>query len=182
VSSRVELAVKLRDRWIGGGMVSRGEGLLTAPVEIDTTLRAVSEPKATGIIASLHGPLLLGWTLDIDAIRWNAAGAYRPQTQALTRLGFESSFLGRFPRGNFHLAVSATNEFRTTTYVPLGSSGTGQQTPSFSIFSTLLEIRISSAVISWQYRNMAGKGYETYPGYLMPRLVNIYGVRWEFWN
>jgi hypothetical protein len=182
VSSRVELAVKLRDRWIGGGLITRGAALLAPPIEIDTTLRAVSEPQATGVLVSLHGPLLLGWTLDVDAIEWNAAGAYRPQTQARTRLAFESSFLGRFPRGNFHLAVSATNEFRTTTYVPLGVSGTGQKTPGYSVFSTLLEIRIASAVVSWQYRNLNGKPYETYPGYVMPRLVNVYGVRWEFWN
>jgi hypothetical protein len=181
-SSRAEVAVKLKGRWVGGGVITRGAGLLSPPIEIDTTLRAVSEPQATGTIVSVHGPLLLGWTLDVDAIQWNAAGAYRPQTQARTRLAFESSFLGRFPRGNFHLAVSATNEFRTTTYVPLGTFGTGQQTPSSSSFTTLLEIRIASAVVSWQYRNLTGKSYETYPGYIMPRLVNVYGVRWEFWN
>ena len=182
VSARAEFAVKIRDRWIGGGLITRGAALLAPPVEIDTALRAVSEPQATGTIISLHGPLLLGWTLDLDAIQWNAAGAYRPQTQSRAMLGFESSFLGRFPRGNFHLAVSVTNEFRTTTYVPLGISVAGQQTPGFSVFSTLLEIRIASAVVSWQYRNLSGKSYETYPGYLMPRLVNVYGVRWEFWN
>ena len=181
-SGRLQFALKVRDRWIGGGIVSRGASTLAPPVELDTTLRAVSEPQATGTIVSIHGPLLLGWTIDVDAIHWNTAGSYRPQTQARTRLGFESSFLGRFPRGNFHLAVFGTSEFRSTTYVPLGTFVAGQQTPGFNAFSTLLEIRIGTAVVSWQYRNLTGKSYETYPGYVMPRLANIYGVRWEFWN
>jgi hypothetical protein len=37
-------------------------------------------------------------------------------------------------------------------------------------------------VISWDYRNMTGTNYETFPGYLMPRIASIYGIRWEFWN
>jgi hypothetical protein len=46
----------------------------------------------------------------------------------------------------------------------------------------LLEIRIGTAVISWETRNILAQIYETYPGYVIPRLVNLYGVRWEFWN
>ena len=52
------------------------------------------------------------------------------------------------------------------------------------VLSTLLELRIKSAYITWQYRNIIGNGtpYALVPGYVMPRLTNLYGVRWEFFN
>jgi hypothetical protein len=67
-------------------------------------------------------------------------------------------------------------------YAPSGTNPLGQSTPGAGIISTLLEIRISTAVIFWEYRNVVGAIYSTYPGYIMPRLVNLYGVRWQFWN
>ena len=181
-STRLEGAVHWRDRWISGGLVTVGARTLAAPIELDTVLKAVTTPAVTGTIFSLRGPIGRGWQVDMDLIRWNTAGPYRPQMQTRTRLFFESGFLGRFPRNNFHLLVSGTHEYRTTTYVPLGTNPIGQTTPGASVLSTLLEIRIATAVISWQYRNAMGTIYETYPGYVMPRLTNIYGVRWEFWN
>jgi hypothetical protein len=49
-------------------------------------------------------------------------------------------------------------------------------------YGTLLDIRIGAAHIFWYNRNFTGKVYETVPGYLMPRLVQLYGLRWQFWN
>lgn len=181
-SARLEAAVHWRDRWISAGLVSQGARTLAAPVELDTVLKAVATPAVAGTIFSLRGPIGRGWQLDMDLIRWNSAGPYRPQMQTRSRLFFESAFLGRFPQNNFHLLVSGTHEYRTTTYAPRGANPVGQTTPGASVLSTLLEIRIASAVISWQYRNAMGTIYETYPGYVMPRLTNIYGLRWEFWN
>jgi hypothetical protein len=90
--------------------------------------------------------------------------------------------LGRFPRKNFHLAVELTSDYRTAAYLPAAGNLFGQVSRGGNIWGGTVEIRISSAVISWQYRNMAGYQYESVPGYLMPRMLNIYGVRWEFWN
>jgi hypothetical protein len=182
LSTRLEAGVRLRDRWFSGGLVTRGASLVAPPVELDSALGAVNAPAARGVIAGVHGPIWRGLALDLDAIKWSNAGPYRPQTEMRTRLWFQSSFLGRFPRGTFHLFVSATHEYRTTTFVPLGTDPTGQSTPGYSSLGTLLEIRIGTAVISWETRNILAQIYETYPGYVIPRLVNLYGVRWEFWN
>jgi hypothetical protein len=46
----------------------------------------------------------------------------------------------------------------------------------------LLELRLQNAVISWQFRNLLGVRYEPIPGFNAPRPINVYGVRWEFWN
>jgi hypothetical protein len=179
---RLEVGVEWHDRWLTGGVVTRSASLIAAPVELDTTLRTVSSPAARGVILSFRGPLVLGVHLDIDAINWSVIDAYRPQTQARARLWFESSFLHRFPRNNFHVFASGTLDYFSTMYAPSDSSSIGQSTPGAGILSTLLEIRISTAVLFWNYRNPVGAVYSTYPGYVMPRLVNIYGMRWQFWN
>jgi hypothetical protein len=48
--------------------------------------------------------------------------------------------------------------------------------------SALLEIRIIRAVVSYQQRNILSYQYAIIPGFEMPRVLAIYGVRWEFWN
>ena len=181
-ATRLEVALEWHDRWLTGGAITKTASLIAPPIEIDTSLRTISSPAANGVILSFRGPLLLGVNLDIDAINWSAIDAYRPQTQARTRLWFESSFLHRFPRNNFHVFASGTLDYFSTLYVPSGTNPIGQSTPGAGIISTLLEIRISTAVIFWNYRNPVGAIYSTYPGYVMPRLVNLYGMRWQFWN
>jgi hypothetical protein len=51
-----------------------------------------------------------------------------------------------------------------------------------SPLTSILEIRIKSATLTWQFRNMLGTLYETVPGYPMPTRVNLYGIRWNFTN
>ena len=46
----------------------------------------------------------------------------------------------------------------------------------------LLEIRILRAVVTYQQRNILSYQYEIIPGFEMPRVLAIYGVRWDFWN
>ena len=181
-ATRLEAGIEWHDRWLTGGIVTRSAALVTAPIELDTTMRPVNTAAATGEIVSFRGPLLFGLNLDLDAINWSAADAYRPQTQARTRLWFASSFLHRFPRNNFHLLASGTFDYFTKLYVPSGTNPVGQSAAGAGIFTTLLEIRISSGTIFWQYRNPVGAIYSTFPGYTMPRLVNTYGLRWQFWN
>lgn len=182
IDSRLEVALGWKDRWLTGGVITRSASIVSPPIELDTTLRAVASPASNGVIVSFRGPLLLGVNFDLDAINWSVIDAYRPQTQARARLWFESSFLHRFPRNNFHVMASGTFDYSTTMYVPSGTNPTGQSTPGAGIISTLLEIRISTAFIFWEYRNPVGAIYSTYPGYVMPRLVNMYGMRWQFWN
>jgi hypothetical protein len=46
----------------------------------------------------------------------------------------------------------------------------------------VLELRLKDATISWQLRNPTGVIHTTVPGLLMNGPINIYGVRWTFWN
>lgn len=183
-TARVEAGVRFRDRWIVGGFITRSASRVLPPIVFDTSMRIVNVKAASGATLSIRGPVWRGWSIDVDGVSWNDAASYRPQRQLRSRLWFESSFLGRFPRGNFHVKAAVQHEFASVNYIPKGTDPFGQSSVKggYSIYSSLLEIRISSAVITWQYRNMAGTPYEQVPGFLMPRLVNVYGVRWEFWN
>ncbi len=181
-SARLEAAFKFRDRWISGGIVTRSAQRMLPLIEMDTSLRRFTVPAATGVTVGFRGPVWRGWEIDIDGTSWQDGAPYRPQQQLRSRLWFQSWFLERFPRKNFHLAVELTNDYRTAAYLPAAGNLFGQASRGGNIWGSNVEIRISSAVISWQYRNMAGYQYESVPGYLMPRLLNIYGVRWEFWN
>ena len=178
----VEAAVRWRDRWLSVGAVRVGPGVVAAPLELDTAMRAVSLPQGNAIRVSFNGPLRWGWFVSTDVIEWNAATTFRSQTQARSKLWFSSSFNDKFPRANFHLLAALTHDYRSDFYAPLGNDPVGQLSKAFSVFGSQLEIRIASAVLSWTYRNMAGTNFETFPGYLMPRITSVYGIRWEFWN
>ena len=49
------------------------------------------------------------------------------------------------------------------------SSGTGQRVANDAqVFSAQLELRIQSATLFYQYRNLTGRAYEQIPGLTMP--------------
>ena len=81
--------------------------------------------------------------------------------------------------------ASLAHEYRSKTLYPLSQAAGGfveTSVPDSRVYNFHLEIRIVSAVLSYQFRNIQGVPYQLVPGYLMPRLNQFYGVRWEFWN
>ena len=79
------------------------------------------------------------------------------------------------------LSAAAIHEYRGGLTIPLTGGGV-RETKGASVIGTVLDMRLGSAHIFWHNRNAIGKVYETVPGFLMPRLVQLYGVRWDFWN
>jgi hypothetical protein len=76
--------------------------------------------------------------------------------------------------------VSGVYEYRSHTNFPLAAGVV--RTEVAKTISALLEIRIMRAVISYQQRNILAYPYQVVPGFEMPRVLAIYGVRWDFWN
>jgi hypothetical protein len=76
--------------------------------------------------------------------------------------------------------VAGIFEFRGHTNFPLAAGDI--ETSVAKTLSGLLEIRIMRAVLSYQQRNILGYQYQVVPGFDMPRVLAIYGVRWDFWN
>jgi len=60
------------------------------------------------------------------------------------------------------------------------SPGVIRLSSGYRTLSTLLEIRVLNATVSWQFRNFLGERYSLVPSYIMPRQTNFYGVRWDF--
>jgi hypothetical protein len=179
-SARGEVGLKLFGPWVSVGMITsdKTEGL--APLFYDTLLLATPAGRTTSQTASIRGPLGRGFGIDAWLTRWDQTAAYQPQYQSRSEINFSNNFLKRFPRGDFELRAAAVYEYRGHTVFPLSAGDV--QTGVAKTLSGLLEIRILRAVVSYQQRNILGYLYQVVPGFEMPRVLAIYGVRWDFWN
>lgn len=178
--ARAELGVRAGGLWLGAGALFRDSAQVTAPLVFSPSLVAVTEDRAAGAFLVLRGRVWRSIFADATALRWNAPGFYRPQFQTRSQLSLSTSWLSRFPSGHFGIVAAGVHEYRSTTPFPMAD---GIATaPQSRVLSTLLEIRIVNAVLSWQLRNALGVQYQVVPGLDMPRNTNLYGVRWEFWN
>lgn len=182
---RAEAGVRIADLWVSGGVIRRGATTLFAPAEVDssysrpTALR--TEGQATARTAALRGRLYKALFVDAWALAWtDSTGLYRPKYQTRSELYIQTNLLDRFPRGNFGLLASLAHEYRSG--VRFASLDTVRRTDGYRLLSFKLEIRIQTAVVSYQFRNVLQEKYQQVPGFFMPRQAQFYGVRWDFWN
>jgi hypothetical protein len=182
---RGEAAIRVWGLWLGGGLVRRDSALLLPPQVFGQQYVAVGSSSATGVLATIRGRLFKAIRADMMAIRWNdSTGFYRPRYETRSEVYLATNWLSRFPSGNFGVLMSLSHDYRSKTLFPLAGTPSVEVTsvPDSRIYNFRLEIRIVSAVLSYQFRNLRGDPYELVPGYLMPRQNQFYGVRWEFWN
>ena len=185
--TRAELGLRVKNLWLLGGIVHRDSIRVTPPTEFNTprdTLRAFTvrnELSATGGTVAIRGQLWRILHADVSAIRWNdSAGFYRPRYQTRSELFLHTNLLNKIPSGNLGITAGLVHEYRSGVLFPRGF---GVDTvPGYRTISSLLEIRILTATISWQFRNFLGERYIQVPRYLMPRQTNFYGVRWSFFG
>ena len=180
-TSRAEAAMRIYGRWISAGAIQRSTSLVPGMPVFDGRFTAVPSDRATGLEGSLSGTLTGAFSFEWRGIRWADPGLYRPQVESHAELSVASSFEKQIKRKTFHLRAALTHEYRGNYEAPAAGSTT-VRAEGAGFFGTLVEMRIGTAHIFWYNRNASGKVYETVPGYLMPRLVQLYGVRWEFWN
>ncbi len=185
-SLRAEAGIRVGEVWVSGGVLRRGATSLLAPTELDS---AASRPgalrvegEATGTTAALRGRLYRALYVDAWAVRWNdSTGLYRPQYQTRAELYLQTNLLNRFPRGNFGLLGSLAHEYRSNARFATSDDAI-RVAPGFRTVAFKLEIRIQTAVVSYQFRNLLQERYAQVPGYFLPRQMQFYGVRWDFWN
>ena len=183
---RAEAGIRLRDVWVSGGAVRRGATTLLPPAEIAPSYAASGalrvEGEATAVTAALRGRLWRAVNVDAWALRWNdSTGFYRPQYQTRAELYIQTNLLNRFPRGNFGLLGSLAHEYRSNGRFAIPDD-TVRVVPGSRVLAFRLEIRIQTAVVSYQFRNLLQERYAQVPGFSMPRQTQFYGVRWDFWN
>jgi len=180
--SRVEAGVRvLNGLWLSGGLMRRDSVVLDAPTIYRRGTQLLVDDARTATFAAVRGKLWKSLYADIQGIQWGDSGSfYRPRYQSRTELYVSTPMLHRFPTGNFHFLASAVHEYRSHILWPDSAGPT--RVKGYRTLSTLLQFRIVSAEVFWNFRNVLGERYNHVPGYRLPRLSNIYGVRWEFWN
>jgi hypothetical protein len=177
---RAWAGLRVREVWFDLGVMRRDSTHLTAPALVGASGDS-AVGAANGVTASIEGRMWRSVRANLWAVQWLDSSRFlRPQYQTRSEVYVQTNLPNRFPSGNFGFLFSARHEFRSRSLVPVGSQllpGVGEHS-----VSALLEIRIQTAVISWQVRNIVGSRNYQLPDYLRPRTTNFYGVRWEFWN
>ncbi|MHB8838290.1 MAG: TonB-dependent receptor plug domain-containing protein [Gemmatimonadaceae bacterium] len=181
-ASRLDVAATWFGVTVTGGMLSRGITTLAAPIALDSSLVRVGTGAVKGIAFGGRGPIYKNLGFDVSGVRWESSGAYRPQMEVHGSLLVNTSWLTRFPRNNFHILAMGTYDHRTPMFFPTANGQVGNSTGPIDIIGARLEIRIASGTVFFHAENTVGKAYETAPGFLMPRRLQFYGLRWYFWN
>jgi hypothetical protein len=179
-SVRGELGLKVFGPWVSVGMISTDNTQGLAPKVFDTLFLPTTPGRATARTASIRGPIARGFGIDAWVTRWDDIRPYQPEYLSRSEINYANNFRKRFPRGDLEVRAAAVYEYRAPTIFPL-SAGDIRLAPAKTM-SALLEIRIIRAVVSYQQRNILAYQYQIVPGFEMPRVLAIYGVRWEFWN
>jgi hypothetical protein len=179
-TARGEVGLRILGPWISAGMISAEKTAGLAPLMYDTLLLPTPAGRATAQTISIRGPLGRGFGIDSWMTRWDQSRAYQPQFQSRSEINFSNNFIRRFPRGDFEIRAAGVYEYRGAATFPLAAGDVRAATAK--TISALLEIRILRAVVSYQQRNILGYQYDIIPGFEMPRVLAIYGVRWDFWN
>jgi hypothetical protein len=185
---RGEVGLRIHNLWLLGGILHRDSIRLTPAAAFDTLFIGPQESKATAATAAIRGQLWRWIQTDVSAIRWtDTLGFYRPRYQTRSELFVRTNLLERFPTNDFGLMFSVVHEYRSGVRFPVRDSTAARgftvvNSPGYRTISTLLEIRVLSATVSWQFRNLLGERYSQVPVFIMPRQTNFYGVRWDFFN
>ncbi|MGI9044995.1 MAG: Plug domain-containing protein [Gemmatimonadaceae bacterium] len=179
-AARIEAGVRLFNPWVIGGFITRDTAIIAGPVLFDTAYAPVAVGRRQGLYAGLRGKLIRDLNVDVVATRWDSAGFYQPREQARAEINLATRWLSRFPSGNFGLKTAFVYDYRGRVAFP--TAGGNRTVPASGIMSGLLEIRILQGVVSYQVRNIASENYQIVPDFFMPRTINIYGIRWDFWN
>ncbi len=166
--------------WVTGGVITRDTAYLTPPSVFGAAFIPTSIGRQSGTIGEISGPLFWGFSIYATATHWSAAAPYTPQTQAHAEIQYFTQWLSRFPNGNFSFLVKPSFDFRSRALFPISGGSEVASTEKES--SILIEMRILRGSLTFQRRNITGIIYQEVPGYYNPRPVNVYGVRWYFFD
>jgi hypothetical protein len=194
--SRLEAMLQWRNRKLTVGAIRQGAFLQTTPTLLTGPLAdRYIMPASTGLMIGARGKIYKEIGLDIQGIRWSDGAIlndslqrvqYRPRLSTRTDLSVVTNWLSRFPRGEFGINLHVIHELRdpiSFEYKGVGTAPNVQVTSlRTQIYTTLFELRIQRAVLFYHFHNMTGAAYELVPGIVMPRQVQYYGLRWDFWN
>jgi hypothetical protein len=169
--ARAEARIRVGGAWLSGGRIERDGGAFAPPsiYELDGEVPVpYIEPAVGGTVGSLRGRLWRDLYADIHGTVWDSAGSFRPRYQGRAELRLHTNWLRRFPSREFGANIAVFDEYRselTASFLPVGSTTPELRRagPSNQV-NFLLELRLQTAVISFQIRNALGRRVEYVPG------------------
>jgi hypothetical protein len=178
---QAEVGLEWTGRFVRAGVIQRSEAQVAGLGVYDPLYGPAVVPESQGLMLAIGGPVWGPFSLDLSGIDWGDEQLYRPRHQARSVLRVQTALRRWLTRDTFLLTGQFIHDYRSDLLAPDGLGGT-VRAKGAGVLSMLLDIRLGSAHIFFHNRNFTGQVYETVPGYLMPRLIQQYGVRWEFWN
>ncbi len=184
---RGDVNLRLGTTWLTGGVMRLADtsSLLSPRLLGDTAFRTFALPN-TGVFARVETPVWKAIRFNGSATRWLSGQLYRPQTHTRAELFVQTRWLRRFPAGDFGFNTRIVHEYRSRLDFVDSVGVIGEITTRAALanqaLSFLLELRLKTAVLGWGYRFSGNPGYQHIPGVPMPRPLQYYGVRWDFWN
>jgi hypothetical protein len=180
LAMRVEAGARAGRVWFTVGALRRDTSFLPAAIAFDTTFQSATQNASNGLFTTLRGKFYHDVGIDLTATRFPSAGIYRPQYETRSRLYVDSDMRSRFPSGNLNILFAITHEYRSQALFPLATEVL--ESSQYRLWGAELEIRLLTATISFQYRNFLAQEYQQVPGFTMPSVTSIYGIRWTFIN
>lgn len=173
--------------WASGGVVRQEAHSVPGLAVFDTTFAPALVPEGTGLFGALRGRVYKDLGVDLYLMRWEDSAFYRPKLQGRAEVFLETRWLGRFPSGHFGFLGSIAYLYRSATLFPSAPAGGGplttQRLGDQHVGVARLEIRLLDATLFYQSQfGLYPTNTATLPGYLLPPQLQLYGVRWQFWN
>jgi hypothetical protein len=181
---RAEAALRWKELWVGGGVLRDDATAYDNLTLIGAPPAVVSANPATGVLLSANGRLYKDIRLDLQAISWDAAQYNRAKTQIRAEVALVTEWRRRFPKGQFGYNLRLIYDRRSGVPFFYGPDEDPLKwtTEPAQVVTAVMEIRIQRGTLFYQYRNLTGGQYEQIRGITMPQAVQMYGVRWEFFN
>ena len=177
---QAEAGIRLFGPWLSAGVMTQDTLIAGAPAVFRQGYSPNASGKGTGTYVTLRGTFLRDFSLDAFTIKWDEEAFYRPRSQSRTELRFRTQWLSKFPKGEFEFNSAVTHFYNSKTF--FRTSDISSSIDAAQHVDLLVEIRILRGVASYQLRNMTGYTYQNLPGFFAQKAVNLYGIRWEFWN
>jgi hypothetical protein len=108
--------------------------------------------------------------------------AYEPPHHSRVWATFRTRLLPILRRGAFDFVAEGAVEGWSRGALGLDSTGTPVVLGGATVLDWRVELRLLGAALFWTFRNADLQRYALLPGVVMPRVLQRYGVRWEFTN
>jgi hypothetical protein len=177
---RAEAGARFGRIWVTGGVLRRDTSFLPPAVAFDSSFLSGAQATSTGTFATVRGKFWRDVGVDLSGIRYDSAGIYRPQYETRARLFLDTDMRAKFPTGNLNILFAITHDYRTQALFPTVDGFV--ESSQYRAWSAEAEIRLLTATIFFQYRNFLAAEYQQVPGFTLPSITSIYGVRWNFVN